>query len=226
MEDDIKRAILSYGADVCGISNIERFGSAPIGFSPNDIYAGCKSVIAFGKVLPKGLTLVDSRFVYGHYNSLICNDIDAIALRGAKYLEEQFCAIAVPLPCDDPYEYWEKETLTGKGLISMKHAAVLSGLGQLGKNSLLLNPHYGNLLAVGVVLTNLELPADELCQEICIRSCTKCIDACPVGAIQNGEVNQTYCRQNTYGKTARGFDTVDCNRCRTVCPMKFGSRSF
>lgn len=29
--------------------------------------------------------------------------------------------------------------------------------------------------------------------------------------------------ENFIKKTARGFDTVDCNRCRTVCPMRFGT---
>lgn len=29
------------------------------------------------------------------------------------------------MPCDNPYEYWDEEKLQGKGLISMKHTAVL-----------------------------------------------------------------------------------------------------
>ncbi len=37
MENKIKEAILSYGADVCGIASIERFVDAPEGFSPKDI---------------------------------------------------------------------------------------------------------------------------------------------------------------------------------------------
>ena len=35
-------------------------------------------------------------------------------------------------------------------------------------------------------------------------------------------VTQKKCRQNTYGNTARGFDTVDCNKCRRECPMRDG----
>lgn len=29
---------------------------------------------------------------------------------------------------------------------------------------------------------------------------------------------------HTYGKNKRGFSTVDCNQCKTVCPMRFGVR--
>lgn len=222
MESKVKQVIFSYGADVCGISNIERFSLAPEGFSPRDIFEECRSVIVFGKALPKGLTKVDSRLIYAHYNSFIRDEVDQIALRGAKFMEETFRAMAVPMPCDSPYEYWEKETLTGKGLISMKHAAALCGLGQLGKNSLLLNPKYGNLLTVGAIFTDLELQSDEQCENICIKGCTKCIDVCPAHAIQDGKVNQTLCRKNTYGKNERGFDTVNCNVCRTVCPRRYG----
>ncbi len=222
MNNDVKQIIYSYGADVCGIADIERFAAAPPGFSPSDLFRDCKSVIVFGCTLPRGITKADSRLVYGHYNSLLCDEVDKIALRGAKALERKFGAKAVPLPCDNPYEYWDSETLTGKGLISMKHAAVLCGLGTLGKSSLLLNPEYGNLLVLGAILFELKLQSDKPCEEICIKNCKKCIEACPVRAIGHGVVNQSLCRQNAYGKTSRGFDTVDCNQCRMVCPMRYG----
>ncbi len=222
MKEKIKQEILVYGADVCGVANIERFADAPEGFSPKDIYGECKSVIVFGKSLSKGLMKVDSRLIYGHFNSFICSEVDRIALEGARFIEKCFDAMAIPLPCDAPYEYWEQETMTGKGLISMRHAAVQSGLGQLGKNGLLLNPQYGNLLIIGAILTDMDLESDEFCADICIAGCRKCMDSCPVQAIADGMVNQSLCRPNAFGKNARGFGTVDCNRCRVVCPRKFG----
>jgi predicted O-methyltransferase YrrM len=54
----------------------------------------------------------------------------------------------------------------------------------------------------------------------------KGIVSCPANAIENGTVNQKLCRTHTYGKTKRGFDTVDCNRCRTVCPMCYGDNGI
>lgn len=38
---------------------------------------------------------------------------------------------------------------------------------------------------------------------------------------ENG-VNQKLCRLNTYGKNERGFETVDCNQCRSACPRALG----
>ena len=222
MEKYIKKVALQYGADVCGIGSIDRFENAPEGFSPLDLYSKCKSVIAVGIALPKGLYEVDSRLMYGHFNAEICTILDNLELKLAKEIERTFNCKAVPVPCDAPYEYWDGEKLTGKGLISMKHTAVLCGLGSIGKSSLLLNRKYGNRLTVGAVLTDLELEADPIQPDLCIPGCRKCLDSCPVQAIKDGSVEQKLCRPNTYGETARGFDTVDCNNCRVVCPMKYG----
>lgn len=224
MEKKIKEYILSIGADVCGIANIDRFYEAPEGFHPRDIFSGCKSVIVFGMALPKGLTKIEPRLIYGHFNYGTCPEVDWIALRAAKEIERLRGGYAVPLPSDGPYEYWDAERLEGRGLISMKHAAVLAGLGTLGKNTLLINEEYGNLLTLGVVLADLDLASDPLAESICIESCDLCIRNCPTRALDGQRANQTKCRSNTYGTNARGYDTVNCNKCRTICPMRFGKK--
>lgn len=219
MKEEIRNIILSCGADLCGFANIDCFDDAPSGYKPTDIYPECKSVISFAVALPKGLAQVDPRFVYGHFNYNSCDETDVIAFNCAKKIEKSLNCIAVPVPCDCPYEYWDAEKMEGRGLLSMKHTAVRAGLGILGKSTLLINDHYGNLLTLGAILVNLDLPSDPLSEIKCIVNCRKCMDACPVNAIENGSVNQKLCRMNTYGKSKRGFDTTDCNKCRTVCPM-------
>ncbi|MDD5934796.1 MAG: epoxyqueuosine reductase [Clostridiales bacterium] len=222
-EQSIKQILVSLGADVCGIGSIDRFKDAPAGFSPKDIYHECRSVISFGVALPKGVMEVSPKLIYSHFNGpVITQRVDEIALLASKRIEEQWNAVAVPIPSDAPNEYWDAENLTARGMISMKHTAVSCGIGQLGKSTLLLNPTYGSLLVIGAILTNLELQSDELCENICIDKCRRCIDHCPAHAINEGNVSQKLCRPNTYGKTARGFDTVECNACRNVCPMKYG----
>jgi epoxyqueuosine reductase QueG len=224
-KEKLKEMICGLGADVCGVANIDRFSDAPAGFSPLDLFPQCKSVISFGVALPKGIFEVSPRLIYAHFNGdVICAEIDRIALLASRKIEKDFGCKAVPVPGDAPNEYWVPESLTAKGLISMKHTAVACGLGQLGKNTLLLNPQYGNRLTIGAVLTDFALDSDKQCKNICIPGCRKCIENCPVQAISAGNVNQSKCRPHTYGKTARGFGTVDCNRCRSVCPMRDGIR--
>lgn len=219
IKEDIREKVLGLGADVCGFGGIERFAEAPENFRPTDLYADCKSVIAVGVALPKGLLRVDSRLLYGHFNADVIHKLDEIVFGVAKTIEKECGGICVPIPSDAPYEYWEEETMTGKGLLSMKHVAVACGIGQIGKSSLLLNPEYGNRLSLGAILTNVVFESDPFCKNICIPNCTKCINTCPASAIQDQSVIQKACRLNTYGNTARGFDTVDCNKCRSACPM-------
>lgn len=224
MKDAIRGLILGLGADECGFAGIERFDGAPAGFHPKDIFPGCKTVIAFGVALPKGLFQVPPRLIYGHFNYGCCPRVDGIALLAAKAIERLTGCAAVPVPSDGPYEFWDAEAMEGRGLISMKHAAALAGLGALGKNTLLLNERYGNRLTLGAVLTDCALPSDPPAESVCLRDCRLCVDSCPVHAIEDGRVIQKRCRTNTYGRNARGYDTVDCNTCRAVCPMRDGKR--
>ena len=223
MKETIRQMILSLGADVCGFAALERFRDAPAVFSPVDVWPACRTVIAFGVALPKGLLEASDELIYGYFNDQTAKTVDCIGLEAARRIEAQCAAKVMPVPCDGPYDAWDAETMTGKGILSMKHLAVACGLGQMGKSSLLLNPAYGNRLTIGVLLTDLALSSDEPSESICIPGCTRCIDACPVHAIQpDGTVQQWQCRPNTYGRNARGFDTVRCNACRRVCPMRFG----
>ena len=222
-EERIKEIILNQGADLCGIANIDRFADTPVGFHPLDIYKACKSVIVFAKRLSKGLAYVNPRIVYNHANNMSKNEVDKITYEAALLIEQLGC-IAVPLPCDGPYEYWERDNLRGKGLLSMRHAAVQAGLGSLGKNTLFINRLYGNFLTLGAILTDLDLQSDPLSEELCIENCRLCLDNCPVKALDGKTANQKLCRPHTYSTNDRGFEVVNCNKCRTICPRKFGVR--
>ncbi|MGN0658156.1 MAG: 5-formyltetrahydrofolate cyclo-ligase [Emergencia sp.] len=222
LKEKIRKIILDAGADVCGFAGIDRFAEAEAGFGPADIWPGCRSVICLGVSLPKGLSYVSSRLIYARYNGLALQMADAAALRGAKKIE-MLGGTAVPLPGDGPYEHWDAENAAGKGLISVKEAAVKCGLGQLGKNTMLLSPQAGSMLNLSVILTDLELESDPYAENICIPGCRRCLDSCPGHAIsEEGHVDQKICRETCYHKTAKGFSTVDCNLCRTVCPVRFG----
>lgn len=224
MKQKIKDFVLSIGADVVGVAGIERFEQAPKGFHPRDLFPGCNSVVAFGVALPKGLTKTEPTMIYGHFNYALCPPVDWIALRAAKEIERLSGGYAVPLPSDGPYEYWDADKLEGRGLLSMKHTAVMAGLGTMGKSTLLLNEKYGNMLVLGAVLTDAELASDPLAESICIEGCSLCIANCPSGALDGQRAKQANCRPNTYGTNARGYDIVKCNKCRAICPMRFGKK--
>ena len=68
------------------------------------------------------------------------------------------------------------------GPLLEKPVAALAGLGWQGKNTMLLNREEGQWLFLGFILTSYPFPHDNAQADRC-GTCTKCIDACPTGAI-------------------------------------------
>jgi epoxyqueuosine reductase len=63
-----------------------------------------------------------------------------------------------------------------------KPLSAAAGVGWQGKHSNLLNREHGSWLFLGVIYTTLDLEPDQPSEPHC-GSCTRCIDACPTGAI-------------------------------------------
>ncbi|MBT3284871.1 epoxyqueuosine reductase [Candidatus Bathyarchaeota archaeon] len=67
--------------------------------------------------------------------------------------------------------------------LSQKKMAQLAGLGTMGKSSLIINPEYGPWFRLQSILTDAPLVPDEEATDDSCGDCTKCIDACPTGAL-------------------------------------------
>jgi epoxyqueuosine reductase len=132
---------------------------------------------------------------------------------------------AVLIP-SEPYEYWDEEKREGKGILSLKHAGYLAGIGVLGKNTLLLNDSLGNMITLGAVLVNTELEGDTIAQyKICSEKCQLCIESCPAKALDGTKVEQKLCREKSNLVTKKGYALYTCNICRRVCPKGRGTKN-
>jgi len=218
----VKGIVLSCGADLCGIAPVDRFNDAPEGFQPQDIFPGCKSVIVFIRKLPTSALEAKSCVPYTYINDLVADEVSDITLKACRALEAAGLA-AVPVPTNEPYEFWDAKRMRGMGIMSMRHAAHLAGLGVLGKNTLLVTRDFGNMVQIGAILVDADIKGDAIIKEAwCPPDCRLCIDSCPQKALDGRTVDQKLCRPISNFRTAKGYTLKKCNACRRVCPNRFG----
>ncbi len=65
-----------------------------------------------------------------------------------------------------------------------KPLAQAAGLGWQGKHTCLVSREFGSWLFLAEIFTTLDITPDEAAVDLC-GSCTKCVDACPTGALDN-----------------------------------------
>ena len=214
---EIKEKAVALGAEVCGIAGIESFAKAPAGFHPRDILPGAKCVIVFGKQFSKSVFAVKTNAPYMLVRNKLLELVDEISVQLSYALESEGYT-AVPIPSSEPYEYWDAQRRHGRGILSLKHAAQLAGLGYLGKNTLLINEKYGNRLWIGAVIADVQLAADPPNEGSCPDACRICLDACPQSALDAITVDQMKCREICFSSTEGGGGLYACNLCRRECP--------
>lgn len=217
----IKAKAISLGADACGIASVDRFDHAPKGFNPTDIFEATKSVIVFLKSIPSEILDCTNPVPYTGTAFLLYQEIDRLGLSLVRFLHS-IHAKAVPIPCDTPYLHWEPERKHGQGILSMRHAAFLAGLGYIGKSTLLINKNLGNMVYIGAVLADQDLDSDPILNDSCPEACRICLESCPAKALDGEKVIQYLCRPRSFYTNERGFTLYDCCDCRKKCPRKNG----
>lgn len=123
------------------------------------------------------------------------------------------------------------ESMVDTGALVDRAVAERAGIGWSGKNCAIITPEFGSWVYLGEMITNLPLPPDEPITDQC-GSCTKCIDACPTGALVGpGELNAQRCV--SFLTQTKGFVEDElmrkignrlygCDTCQIVCPENKG----
>ena len=218
----VKEYGLNAGASVVGIAAAKDFEAAPDGFKPTDVFPECLSVIVLGVASPPE-ALNDIAEYTASRNEMLTAATD-MAKTVAKRIKADGFKTKVISAAGGKWVDGDgrKEQF---GYISLKHAAEIAGLGVIGRNYLLTNPQYGNLLWFSAVLTDAELSPDEKVQSAMCDGCNKCVEACPVGALDDlASFGRKGCSK-FYTIEDRKF-TVKCFLCRAVCPYRFGGKFY
>jgi epoxyqueuosine reductase len=113
-----------------------------------------------------------------------------------------------------------------------REGASRAGVGFYGKNTLLITRRHGSWVVLGTVVTTAEIECSAPLDLDC-GSCTRCIDACPTGALDDpGVLDSTKCL--SYWSQAPGAVPAEyreemgsyvygCDICQDVCPWNRGT---
>lgn len=186
---------------------------------PAKLVPGAKSVVSLlfnyypEKELPKENNYKIAKYAYGKDYHFVLK----------KKLKSLFSAIKEQIGTSI-----EGRVFVDSAPVMDKAWAKRSGLGWIGKNTNLINKQSGSYFFIAELIIDLELEPDGPVNDFC-GNCTKCIDACPTGAIPEPYVVDgskcisyyTIELKENIPEEARGTyqDWIfGCDICQDVCP--------
>ncbi len=216
MQERLRSFAIELGADIVGFCDL---GEQTAKTAPQLSHA-----VSIGVKLANGVlaTIEDApSFAYFQHYRTANALLDTIAFRIAREIEKNGY-VALPVAASQS----QGKNAPYRGVIPHKTAAVLSGLGYVGKSGLFLSNEYGGKVRLATILTDMPLQSELPIIENGCGDCQLCAKACPAGAIfgqpptANGERNIDPEKCSKYMK--EHFQDVGrgsvCGICIKVCP--------
>lgn len=123
------------------------------------------------------------------------------------------------------------KSMVDTGELADRAVAERAGIGWSGKNCSIITHEFGSYVYLGEMITNIPFPPDTPIEDEC-GTCTRCIDACPTGAlVQGGQLNAQRCiafltQTKTFVpdefRDKIGNRLYGCDTCQLVCPKNKG----
>ena len=218
----VKEYAQNAGASVVSIASAGDFGAAPEGFKPTDVMVECRSVIVLGSPVPQEAILKDDTIGFIDVRNAVNKKLNDVTKTVEKWMKSQGYKVHSVAGMSGKWVELDGKKVS-VGPISLKHAAELAGLGVIGRNYLLTNPQYGNLLWFSAVLTDADLIPDKKAEYNFCEGCNICAEACPTGALD--DYPSTFARKKCDGTMFKMVNKkweIMCFSCRKVCPYCLG----
>jgi len=222
---EIKRLAKLFGADLVGITEIDqrwhyssRVDTRDFTPAPNELPDDLTYVIVMGHAMDAELVDTYPSALAGASTGLEYSHETAIVIQLATYIRN--------------LGYEAVASMNDTALVIPY--AIKAGLGEYGRNQMVLTPEFGPRVRFSKIFTNLNLAADQP-KPLGIRQycdiCTKCADACPPKALPFGEPTEKVENRSTISGVKKwsancekcfGYWAklkTDCAICMRVCPF-------
>lgn len=246
--ESIKARARELGFDLCGIARADSYPE--LAFLPEWLDRGYAATMSWmhrsadkradvRHVVPNARSVIVTATLYNTerpYSNDAASDVALISRYawGDDYhevlkarLDALLASIRAGLEPGD-VERFEARAYVDTGPVQERVYAQYAGLGWIGKNTCLISPELGSWLFLGEIITTLDLEADTQGLEQC-GTCTRCLDACPTGAlVESGVLDSGRClsyltiehRGDVPAEyhAAIGTHIYGCDICQEVCP--------
>ena len=192
----VKEYLRGKGADISSIASIDQFPSDQSNRDPRVFMRRAKNVVTFARRVAFA-----SATPYPSVASLQFGDftleaqLNELAYEFSLWLENGG-EMSAPMPAGrDVVSFTvdqappEEPKVHMSGSFDLRYAAVVSGLGQIGANGLVISEHYGSRIRLCAVITTAELESDppypfgESLPEFCDSCGYRCTKVCPATAL-------------------------------------------
>ena len=195
------------GADLFGIADAADFSDYTGKRSPSFYMDIARSVIVIGHqmndpILDVWLDSIDGKRHYYFINEIL----GGIALGIISVL----------------FETGKRAILSPYSGVFAKDAAVLAGIGTIGRNNLLITEQFGPRVRLRVIVTDAELPKSPQKQESFCDACLRpCWSACPADAFFAGGFSREACLGYSGGHNRKPSQAsnLSCRECELACPL-------
>ena len=243
--DLVKSKAFELGFDLCGIARAERHPKLQRlaewierGHAGDMTYLrdSLDERLNPARVLPTAKSIVCVACVYNTtepYSTAI-DETERVAISRYAWGDDYHEVVRARLR---PFVRWMSEkagpgfeafSCVDSGPVQERVFAEQAGLGWIGKNTCVINPKLGSWLFLAEVLTNADLDPDAPALDQC-GTCTRCLEACPTGAIvEPYAVDATRCLSyltiearhsiDASLRSSVGPQVYGCDICQDVCP--------
>jgi len=198
--EQVKKKIRDQGIDLVAIADARTLILAHPPRPATDLMPDAKSVIVMAVAHSLGAVYAPDIMLWTRNKMQTSRILDQTAEKIGRRLESEGF-LALPVSCDKPVEIHKVDPDTGKklpqtrviGHISLKHAAVSCGMGEIGANHLLLTPEFGPHQRIGGMITTAPLAPDPpRALKLCSK-CGTCSKVGPSGALADGKYDVDRC---------------------------------